>query len=55
MKKENETESNTDEVLFSGIWREIRKKIHQKFAENCKIDEEIEEDRKFNYSIAKKC
>ena len=23
--------------LFSGIWREIRKKIHQKFAEKCKI------------------
>ena len=28
---------------FSGIWREIRKKIHQNFAEkNAKFDEEIE-------------
>ena len=26
--------------LFSGIWREIRKKIHQKFAEKCKIRRE---------------
>ena len=23
--------------LFSGVWREIRKKIHQKFTEKCKI------------------
>ena len=23
--------------LFSGVWREIRKKIHQNFAEKCKI------------------
>merc|ERR1711886_1172 len=29
--------------LFSGIWREIRKKIHQKFAEKMAIfDEKIE-------------
>ena len=27
---------NRQTSLFSGIWREIRKKIHQKFAEKCK-------------------
>ena len=28
---------NRQTSLFSGIWREIREKIHQKFAEKCKI------------------
>ena len=28
---------NRQTSLLSGIWREIRKKIHQKFAEKCKI------------------
>ena len=33
---------NRQTSLFSGIWREIRKKIHQKFAENAKFDDENE-------------
>jgi len=40
--------------LFSGIWREIRKKIHQKFAEkNAKFDFFAIELTKFINSIAK--
>jgi hypothetical protein len=44
---------NRQTSLFSGIWREIRKQIHQKFAENAKFDGENEKNRKFNFSIAK--
>ena len=40
--------------LFSGIWREIRKKIHQKFAEkNAKFEFFAIESMKFINSIAK--
>ena len=41
--------------LFSGVWREIRKKIIKISQKNAKFDEENEKNRKFNYSIAKKC
>ena len=41
--------------LFSGIWREIREKIHQQFAEkNAKFELFAIELMKFIISIAKK-
>ena len=47
---------SNSEVVFSGICREIRTKIHQNLQKKVQhLTRKMKKNQKFNYSIAKKC